>query len=327
MDRQHLTRHLQNATEPNVTIEGAQVRRVGVAGSGQLAKLLCLFSFWWWLIRRYKSVSIVNAILEADYAIVAILAGMGSRTTMTWATRGDATYWLSGPMGRLRSEMLRRCQQVALTNVMQVELEALGQDIKKIIAVPVDIARFSPPSKVVKAHTKSALGLKEELVVVFSGHLERRKGVDVLLRAFSNVLGQEIDVGLIILGGENRSKLQYVSSLHQITQEKNISDRVRFLGAVDDVLPFLLGADLFCLPSWREGMPNSIIEAMACGLTCIAPASAGGDELLCGGAGIVPSSNSPEDLAAAMDRALRDETLRDSIYAKKQFSGCVATTR
>ena len=179
-----LTRRLQNVSEPNVTIEGAQVRRVGIAGDGRLAKLLCLVSFWWWLIRRYNSVSIVNAILEADYAIVAILAGMGGRTTMTWATRGDATYWLTGLTGRLRSWILRRCQQVALTNVMQMELKELGQHVKKIIAVPVDIERFAPPSKVVKQQTKLDLSVDEEFVIVFSGHVESRKGVDILLQRF-----------------------------------------------------------------------------------------------------------------------------------------------
>jgi glycosyltransferase involved in cell wall biosynthesis len=265
------------------------------------------------LVRRRNSVSIINAILEPDFAIIAVAAAMGGRTTLTWATRGDGTYWLTGFIGRLRSLLLRRCKQVALTALMQLELEDLGQAITKVIAVPVDITRFTPPTKIEKTNAKAALGLESEFLIVFSGHLERRKGVDVLLRAFALLRKNGSDSSLIILGGERPHEGSYAQSLRQMTQDYGLNDCALFFGAVDEVLPFLQAADLFCLPSWREGMPNSIIEAMACGLTCIAPASAGGDELLYENAGIVPHSNSPEDLAAAMKLALGDEGLRERI--------------
>jgi glycosyltransferase involved in cell wall biosynthesis len=196
---------------------------------------------------------------------------------------------------------------------MQMELEELGQAIKKVIAVPVDITTFTPPTKIDKVNARAALGLESELLIVFSGHLERRKGVDVLLRAFALLREKRVDTSLIILGGERPKESLYAQSLRQMTQDFGLNDCALFFGAVDEVLPFLQSADLFCLPSWREGMPNSIIEAMACGLTCIAPASAGGDELLYEDAGIIPNSNSPEDLAAAMELALGDEGLRERI--------------
>jgi glycosyltransferase involved in cell wall biosynthesis len=60
-------------------------------------------------------------------------------------------------------------------------------------------------------------------------------------------------------------------------------------------------------------MPNVLLEAMACGLTCVAPASAGGDELLFGSAGVIPESNSPADLAGALIDLLADPELRQAL--------------
>jgi glycosyltransferase involved in cell wall biosynthesis len=90
---------------------------------------------------------------------------------------------------------------------------------------------------------------------------------------------------------------------------------VTFCGVADDPRPYLWAADAFALASFREGMPNSILEAMACGLACVAPPSAGGTELLSNGAGVIPPSNAPDDLAAALLTLVRDEQLCSRVGA------------
>jgi glycosyltransferase involved in cell wall biosynthesis len=305
-----LTRRLANVRGFIVNVEGIDVRRVGVSGLGPVAKLTYLVCAWVWLARRKGSISVVNAILDADYAVIASLTGLGTRTTVTWVTRGDPGTWLSGFIGKGRSRTLKPCKQVSLTNTIRMELESLAQHVDDTIPVPIDLDRFYPPSAEEKQRSKNSLGLTSEFVIVFSGHLERRKAVDLLLKGFVKTIAAGWDATLIILGGERSNEVSYAREVVDYAVGALPTERVIFFGAVADVAPFLFAADLFCLPSWREGMPNSILEAMACGLTCIAPASAGGDELLQEGAGIIPQSNSPDELAGAIESALADPILR-----------------
>jgi glycosyltransferase involved in cell wall biosynthesis len=93
-------------------------------------------------------------------------------------------------------------------------------------------------------------------------------------------------------------------------RSRSLERSVTFTGVVDDVETYLHASDIFCLPSEREGMSNSLVEAMACGLACVAPASAGGDDLLADGAGLVPASNAANDLAASLTSLIADRELR-----------------
>ena len=174
--------------------------------------------------------------------------------------------------------------------------------------------RFRPPTPREKAEALHDLKIEGGPVILFVGHLQERKGVDLLIEAFRDVLGTFPDAHLVIVGGPIESvDHSYVAQIHRSIAEYEMDDAVHMVGADDEVVPYMFAADIFCLTSHREGMPNVLLEAMACGVACIAPASAGGDELLHGSIGVVPESNGPADIGEAIVSLLSDPGRRRAL--------------
>lgn len=298
--------------------DGVRLIRIGPPSSDPLRHGVALLGVLAWLAGPGRAAGVVQVVMDGDSAAVAVLAGLGPRTTMMWATAGDASALLrgAGRLAALRRGGLRRCGHVVLTDEMRREVTTLGLPPPAVIPVPVDASRFHPPSPAERQAARARAGVPaERFVVAFTGHLVRRKGVDLLLAAFAGLVAAGVDAHLLLAGaGEGRPD-DLTGWAHRFVVDHDLLERVTFAGAVADVVPWLQAADVFCLPSRREGLPNSLLEAMACGLACVAPDSAGG-AVLAGGAGIVPPSNSPEDLQAALEALAADAVLRFHLGAE-----------
>lgn len=139
-------------------------------------------------------------------------------------------------------------------------------------------------------------------VIVAVARLDPIKGLDVLLEAVARLLTQRA-VRLLVVGeGPLRGALEdRIAAL-------GLAPAVRLVGHHDDPVAFLQHADLFCLASTVEGMPNAMIEAMACGLGVVATDCPHGPaELLQQGRwGRLVSAGDPVALADALARSLDD---------------------
>lgn len=142
--------------------------------------------------------------------------------------------------------------------------------------------------------------------VIFSGALDRRKGIEILLEALKEVSESVPDVRLIILGdGLMRDALKAKAN------DLGIGGIVTFKGQVENVSDYLRNAGLFVLPSYQEGLPNSLLEAMACGLPVIASKIGGVvDVVEDGKSGILFEPGDVSRLASAMIKLLNDNELR-----------------
>jgi glycosyltransferase involved in cell wall biosynthesis len=111
--------------------------------------------------------------------------------------------------------------------------------------------------------------------LLFVGRLVYQKGLDLLISALSEL--QDIPWKLSIVGDGPQSK-----PLRTLSGGLGLSERIDFLGwQARDALPGLYQqANLFVFPSRHEGMPNAVLEAMACGLPVIASRIAGNEELV-----------------------------------------------
>lgn len=171
--------------------------------------------------------------------------------------------------GRLRLAAARRWSDAFITISPDIydELRDNGLDKNKLwkIRNGVDVQHFSPASPTIRTDLRRALGLPQRPTVIFTGRLVREKGIDVLLAAWQIVMQRVPDANLVIVGeGELRAVLEAQA------QELDIQEHVHFAGGSDDVAPYLRAADAFVLPSRAEGLPVSLLEAMACQLPCVA---------------------------------------------------------
>lgn len=125
-----------------------------------------------------------------------------------------------------------------------------------------------------KEHARTSLNLPtDKHIIGCAGRLEHVKGQDQLIKALT-LLPKNMVVAFAG-GGTKRNQLE------QLTSRLNLSDRVIFLGLVEDMTTFYGALDTFCLPSRHEGLPLSTLEAQACNIPTVAMNVGAVDETLC----------------------------------------------
>lgn len=101
---------------------------------------------------------------------------------------------------------------------------------------------------------------KNDFIITFIGRLVKEKGILELLNAFKMI--KKSNIKLLIVGAVNQDSRDLIT-IEKIKDYIMDDERIKLLGKRDDVETILSITDVFCLPSYREGMPRSIIEAMA----------------------------------------------------------------
>lgn len=134
--------------------------------------------------------------------------------------------------------------------------------------------KFNPErfSESFKKSLKENLKIKDnETVFTFVGRLVEEKGVFELIEAFSEASKKEVNTKLLIIGETLKTDRDsgVKEKLMQIVMKNDIEDKVLFLGHRDDIPELLSITDIFVLPSYREGMPVSPLEAMSMGVPVI----------------------------------------------------------
>jgi glycosyltransferase involved in cell wall biosynthesis/serine acetyltransferase len=147
------------------------------------------------------------------------------------------------------------------------------------------------------------------LIAVVANMNVETKGHTDLIRAAGEVIRQFPNVRFLLIGdGQERARLE------EMTAQLNLSENILFLGRRDDVSNLLACCDMFVLPSWAEGLPNSVLEAMAARLPVVATKVGGIPELIEDGVnGLLVPPKDPSALATAINRLLEDPALADKL--------------
>ncbi|MDZ7294412.1 MAG: glycosyltransferase family 4 protein [candidate division KSB1 bacterium] len=205
-----------------------------------------------------------------------------------------------------------------------VQSLAAGVPAQKLWAIPngVDLRRFRPASIREKKELRQALHLDAgAFLVAFVGSSERRKGLDLAMSAVAMARKKGLrSAQLVVLGPKPYDASQPGFDEHARTDlhGKAFHRAVHFVGLTADVPEYLRAADLFVLPSRAEGQPNALLEAMACGLPCVARRLDGvTDELLLNGRrGRLVDGDEAEDFARALLELAESPQTRKTLGAE-----------
>jgi glycosyltransferase involved in cell wall biosynthesis len=212
------------------------------------------------------------------------------------------------PIGMLLAWLLTKVTAyIALTPQIANNLLREGSPKERIhhIPNPVDFNAFKPLIAAEKEQLRKELDLEDRRVVISIGRLVKLKGLDVLLRAFKPVVMRTPKALLLIVGdGPERGHLE------KLTASLGLQDHVRFLGFREDIPRLLGAADLFCLPSFKEGMPASLIEAQGAGLPAVASDLGGCRAILTVESGILVPPGDAESLSNVLTTLLIDRLQR-----------------
>lgn len=166
---------------------------------------------------------------------------------------------------------------IALSNEISTELLSVGIPEEKIhhISLALDTDYYIPAAPEERERLRAQFGLTDGLAACFTGRLVEEKGLDVLLQAWQEVSRRHPQARLLIVGeGSQRKKLETLAA------GSGLGGQVRFTGAVADTRPYLQACDLYVQSSFTEGLPVSMLEAMACGLPVVATKVGGVGDLL-----------------------------------------------
>ena len=145
-----------------------------------------------------------------------------------------------------------------------------GGKVYYVPGVGVDLDKFGKAT-IDKESKRRELGRPENTVLLLSvGELNYNKNHETAIRAIA-----DMNVYYIIAG---QGDLQ--QDLENLIDVQNLRDRVKLLGFRSDVKELYEAADIFVFPSFREGLPLSVMEAMASGLPCVASKIRGNKDLL-----------------------------------------------
>lgn len=238
-----------------------------------------------------------------DAVAVAAIAAI-TRTPMIAKVHGsDVNVFTQEPARRRQIcwALGRARHVVAVSQALADRLAELGVDPARttVLYNGVDPARFYP---VPRDQARRELGYTDDdRIVLFVGNVQASKGCAELLQAFAQLRARVPRLKLVFVGAGPLQR-----SLAEQGAALGVTDDLRFAGRLphEQIVRWFGAADVFCLPSHAEGVPNVVLEAMACGTPVVATRVGGIPEVLPAYAGSMVPPRDAGALAEALFTAL-----------------------
>lgn len=287
------------------------------------------FSLWrellGYLWKRRKDFDILHS-HGAYYtqAIVGPLARLLSKRSLVKASLADndlksLTNSSVAPLHRFFLDQVDA--YVAISADLESEFGAKGLKPERIYAIPngVDMERFRPADRAEKRALAESLGVPTDRPIgLFVGVFDERKKIAWLMEQWIRTRAFGTGTRLLAVGPTSRD--DYGPALKQRLEA--LAAEHPDLVTVQDFTPqverYYRLADFFVFPSSNEGLPNAVLEAMACGLPCVATRVSGSTDLIRDGeTGTTFGVEDTDELAAALSRVQGEPGLAMGAAARR----------
>jgi glycosyltransferase involved in cell wall biosynthesis len=278
------------------------------------ARLLCLTA----KLNRKDPIDIINAhwLFPDGVAATWVARRLGKPLVLT-GLGCDVNHY---PSLLFRGEQPKRALNNA--NLITVKGTALKQKIllmgikeNKVTVIPngLDFGQFKVIDRIEARHR---LGIPENLpFVLFVGSLDQIKGGEYLIEALKEMARYPDSFPHLLMLGDGPQQEALLSRAEKL----GIADRVSFLGKRphNEIPLWMNAADVFCLPSIREGRPNVLLEALACGTPVVASGVGSVPEIINENNGRIAKTKDPKNLSvqirSCVQRSWDREAIRNSL--------------
>ena len=327
-----MTRRSSHDYPAEERIDGVLVKRVPPAGDSRLCKWGAIATVYPALIRHREHWDVV---LVSGFRILGMPAVLAAaRLNKGCVLKADNNGEMSGEYFRpglagfgltpshrpvrslleLRNRRFRTADAfVAISSPIEAEFSDAGVAREKIVRIPnaVDTECFAPAEPAERARLRATLGLPlDGFVVAYAGRLVRYKGLARLLDAWEAVCRDHRNAWLVLVGSGTADIYSCEAELRERAERGAARGRVIFTGAVDDVHRYLRASDAFVFPTEEEAFGISLIEAMACGLPCVATSVGAIPEIASEGTALLVPPGDRSALEVAIRKVLDQPDLR-----------------
>lgn len=265
-----------------------------------------LWAIWRWL--RQHPVDVVNTHSSTDSWLVALARlGLGRKPAVVRTRHVSAPI---KPTTETRWLYRKGCDFVVTTGEKLREhvLERTGLPADKVQSVPtgVDVECFRPSDK---QAAREQCGLPQEKIIIgIVATLRSWKGHVYLVDAIARLQRQYV---LLLIVGEGPN----LPNIEEAIAKHGVKDQVLFVGQQVDVVPWMQAMDIFVLPSYaNEGVPQGLMQAMACGLPVVSTPVGSITELVRDGEnGLIVPERNVEKLSEALETLLANTGKCDSL--------------
>ncbi|MFZ3321580.1 MAG: glycosyltransferase family 4 protein [Usitatibacter sp.] len=291
------SRIFAEAARYGVKARAVPISRKGARGVLALRQLLARHAF-----------DVINTHSSTDTWLAAL-----ARATLASAPPIVRTRHISAPLPRNRATRWLYASATAriVTTGEKLRKQVIaetGVEAPRVVSIPtgIDLGRFQPGDR---NAARAASGLPREVPIVgIVATLRSWKGHRYLFGAFAAMKRAE---ALLVVVGEGPQR----ESLEAYARELGIASQVRFAGNQADVAPWMQSFDVFCLPSYaNEGVPQALMQAMACGLPVVTTPVGSIEEIVeAGVTGMIVPPRDAGRLRGEIETLLDDDAKRASL--------------